>query len=123
MFQRMQSLMRQSLKPHPWTSASGVVRRCVLNKQFSVSTLRPKDDTLTSNFLEANSPETYATFHINLNRKINELLESPTRFQKITERKEHSDISPVTSRKLYWKAPSEALWSQLHEGTNRYRPL
>ena len=85
----MQSLMRQSLKPrHPWTSGSGVVRRCVLNKPFSVTTLCQKDDTLTSDFLEANSPETYATFHINLNRKINELLESPTRFQKITERKD-----------------------------------
>ena len=100
MFCSMQSLLRQSLKPQPWTIASGVVRRYVLNKQFSVSSQYRKDDTLPSNILEANLPDTYATFHVNLNQKIKELLESPTRFQKISEREERSNIPPVTSRKL-----------------------
>ena len=83
------------MKPQPWMSI-----RCVLNKHFSVSSLLQKDDTLPSNILEANLPETYATFYVNLNRKIKELLESPTRFQKISEREEHSNIPPITSRKL-----------------------
>ena len=95
----MQSLLRQSLKPQPCISASGIIR-CVLNKQFSASSLYQKDDTLPSNILEGNLPETYATFYVNLNQKIKELLESPTRFQKISEREEHSNIPPITSRKL-----------------------
>ena len=95
MFRSVQSLLRQSLKPQPWMSV-----RCVFNKHISVSSLLQKDDTLPSNILEANLPETYATSYINLNRKIKELLESPTRFQKISEREERSNIPPITSRKL-----------------------
>jgi hypothetical protein len=77
-------------------------RRCVLYQQFSASSLHPQkdDDTLPSKIMEGNAPDTYATFYVNLNRKIKELLESPTRFQKISEREERSNIPPVTSRKL-----------------------
>ena len=89
-------LLRLSLRR---MSASGT-RRCVLNRQFSVSLHQKGDDTLPSKILEANSPDTYATFYVNLNRKIKELLESPTRFQKMSEREERSNIPPVTSRKL-----------------------
>ena len=78
MLRCMQLALRQAL---PWTSTSVVVRRCM---QFSVSSLYRKDDTRHNDVLEqGNLPETYATFHVNLNRKIKELLESPTRFQKI----------------------------------------
>ena len=97
----MNSLLRQSLKPQHWIKASGV-RSCVLNNQLSVSSLvHGKDDTVQSDNLEqGNTPETYATFYINLNRKIKELLESPTRFQKMSEREERSDIPSMASRKL-----------------------
>ena len=99
MFRCMQLALRQSLRPHPWTSASGV-RSCILNKQFSVSSLHRKDDTRHNVLERGNLPETYVTFYINLNRKIKELLESPTRFQKITEREERSDIPRMMGRKL-----------------------
>ena len=58
----MQSLLRQSLKPHLWMSANGI-KRCVLIKQFSLSSLRQKDDTLPNDIVEGNLPETYATFY------------------------------------------------------------
>ena len=72
----------------------------MFNKQFSLSSQHQKDDTLPNNILEANLPETYATFYVNLNQKIRELLESPIRFQKMSEREERSNIPPVASRKL-----------------------
>ena len=74
----------------------------MLNNYLSVSSiLHGKDDTVQSDNLErGNTPETYATFYVNLNRKIKELLESPTRFQKMSEREERSDIPPIASRKL-----------------------
>ena len=104
MFRCVQSLLRLSLKPWPWTSTSRITsQRCaqkVPNKQFSVSSIYRKDDTLPSDISEGNLPDTYATFYVNLNLKIKELLESPTRFQKISEREERSDIPQMISRKL-----------------------
>ena len=75
---------RQSFKP---TS-------CMLKQQLSTSSLvHGQQDTLPEHvFLGGNSPETYANFLIKRNLKIKELLESPTRFQKISEREERSDI-------------------------------
>ena len=65
--------------------------------QLSTSSVHQGD---TKNFLKGNSPETYAKYYVDLNLKRKELLESPSRFQKISEREEHSDIPLLTSRKF-----------------------
>ena len=59
---------------------------------LSTSLLHRQQDTLSDDRLEANLPESYTSFLKKLELKKKELLESPTRFQKISERKEHSDI-------------------------------
>ena len=64
----------------------------MVTQQFSTYLSRRQHDTLSDDRLEANSPETYTDFFKKLELKKKELLESPTRFQKISEREERSDI-------------------------------
>ena len=61
----------------------------MLKQQLSTSVPHRQ---LSDDYLEGNLPETYSNFLAKLKLKKKELLESPTRFQKITEREERSDI-------------------------------
>ena len=61
-------------------------------QQLSTFLVHRQQDTLSEDRLEANLPESYTNFFKKLELKKKELLESPTRFQKISERTERSDI-------------------------------
>ena len=82
------------------TIAAGLSRQksfkpvnCMLKQQLSTSSLvHRQQDTLPDYVLEGNSPEAYANFLVKRNLKKKELLESPTRFQKSSEREERSDV-------------------------------
>lgn len=64
----------------------------MFKQQFSTSVAHRQQDTLSDDLLEGNLPESYSNFLVKLKLKKKELLESPMRFQKITEREERSDI-------------------------------
>ena len=71
----------------------------MLKRQVSTSSVCIQDATL-SNLLHK-SPESFADLYVKLNFKKKELLESPTRFQKISEREERSDIPADVSLQLF----------------------
>ena len=92
-------IFKQPQSLQSWIGGNGVTR-CLLNNQFSTSLAHQGEDAVHKKFLETNSPESYAQFRVNLNIKKKELLESPKRFQKISEREQRSDIPPMTSRRF-----------------------
>ena len=114
MFRSLPSLLKSAVQSHTrihhswrlqhWIKLADSTTSCALGKkQLSNSVaLRAEDieNKLLEQHLAGNQPETYATFHVNLIKKKKELLESPTRFRRITEREERSDIPPAPSRKL-----------------------
>ena len=66
----------------------------------STSLVHGQPDTLSDVSLEANLPGSYANFLKKLDLKKKELRESPTRFQKISEREERSDIPMNLSKQF-----------------------